>query len=108
MDYNKIKIRISLAQKEINVSTKKMSDDLDFTPQGYRKWFIEETLRVRTVISIADYLKVSPAYLLFGNLAGSDTGNMVNEPPSHYGKEYLEQRLDRIEQELKELKRAKQ
>lgn len=104
MDYIGIKNRISTQLNEIGISAQKMAEDLNFTPQGYRKWFLTETLRVKTVMDIAEYLKVDPSYLLFGNNEINVSDSVVNEPTGTYKtKQYLEQRVEALETQMKKL-----
>jgi TfoX/Sxy family transcriptional regulator of competence genes len=53
-----LKIKEILRRKDITV--KKMIDGVGLTEQGYIYSINKETLRVKTLIRISDYLKISP------------------------------------------------
>ncbi len=102
MNYKKIKGTITARLSEMGISTQKMSTDLGFTPQGYRKWFVKENIRVNTVLDIAEYLKLDPKTLLFGNQeAGVTNLNEGNVP--YTTKKQLEHRVMELEGQMKEV-----
>ena len=65
MKYIDIKIKENLKRK--NIPIKKMIEDLGLTEQGYIYSIKNETLRVKTLIDIASYLKISVSYLVNEN-----------------------------------------
>ena len=103
MDYRRVKSIITARLSEMGVSTQKMAQDLGFSPQGYRKWFIQETLRVKTVIEIAEYLDLDPETLLFGGNDILPTNNIGDKPLQYTKKKYLEQRVDDLETRMDEV-----
>lgn len=101
MDYLRIKDHITKLLKEKGISTKKMAADLGFTPQGYRLWFVEGTLRIRTVIDISEYLDITPSELLF--FQDTHHSHILNETRPMYGSSHIEDRISILEQRISEL-----
>lgn len=101
MDYTEIKNRITRVSKAQSITNKQMAADLGFTPQGYRGWFLEKTLRVKTVFDIAEYLNVDPRYILFGDV----DQNLVSEDNPGYKPVYIEDRMASMEQRIEALEK---
>lgn len=102
MDYNDIKLRIKRLLKERSITSKQMAADIGYTPQGYRGWFVNHTLRVKTILDIASYLKVDPRLILFGNMDSSLLSAASDERPT-YSPLYIEDRIAQLEQRVLEL-----
>lgn len=104
MDYFKIKDRITQILKTKGLTTKQMAADLGFTPQGYRLWFVDGTLRVRTVLDIAHYLDMDPADLLFSTLESPTP--VLYETKSNYKNSYVEDRIATLERKIRLLEKS--
>jgi transcriptional regulator with XRE-family HTH domain len=104
MEYLKIKDHITKLLKQKGITTKKMAADLGFTPQGYRLWFVEQTLRVRNVIDIAQYLDITPSELLF--FSSSNEPSIFNETKPNYKSSHIEDRISILEQRIQELEES--
>ncbi|UTW66477.1 helix-turn-helix transcriptional regulator [bacterium SCSIO 12643] len=104
MDYLKIKDRITQILKIKGLTTKQMASDLGFTPQGYRLWFVEGTLRVRTVIDISQYLDIDPADLLFPPF--EDSIPVFYEARPSYKNSYVEDRISTLERRVQLLEKS--
>jgi transcriptional regulator with XRE-family HTH domain len=102
MDYNEIKLRIKKLLKERSLTSKKMAEDIGYTPQGYRGWFLNQTLRVKTIMEIASYLKVDPRQILFGTTQ-NDVLSSASEERPFYSPVYIEDRLAQLEHRVLEL-----
>jgi len=101
MDYNDIKLRIKQLLKARSITSKQMAEDIGYTPQGYRGWFLNKTLRVQTVFDIAEYLKVDPRLILFGE--NSNSIHSAGEDRDHYAPQYIEERISELEEKVQQI-----
>lgn len=63
--YNEMQQRIETIRKQKKISQKELCDHLDVTPQGWRGFFKNETIRVKTILDVADLLGVDPENILY-------------------------------------------
>ncbi len=101
-----VKETVDRLLQERGLTEKWLYEKIDMSKNGYREMWVRASVKATAMQDIADALRLTLEELLTGGPKAP--GTMAAEGSAPYGQHlYLEQRVDQLEQRLKDLERRK-
>lgn len=87
--------RVENLLTERGMTTKWLYEGIGMSKVGYRQMWERDSIKVRSLVSIARRLGVTVSWLM-----GEGAPDQAAEPPSPYRRRYLEDRVDELERRM--------